>query len=299
MRSWHIRSCIRLATLVLGVLVQVSAGAAQPAASSKSTLWSVQGRTNKVYLVGSMHLLRPSDKLPASIDKAYKDAEALLMEIDMDNLDPMANQKVATELGILPDNKSLESEVGADTYAKVAAYARQVDMDMGTLNHFRPWLAAMTLTQMTLMKNGFESSAGVEMRLTARAATDKKQISGLETLEEQLTILAKLPAAQQREFLLYSVEDGARISKEIEKLVGAWRKGDVKTLSALLSEGYARYPDLYRPLTVERNRKWLGRIEDLLDDKDDYLVVVGALHLVGSDSVVELLQKKGYKVQQQ
>jgi len=293
------RSCIRLATLILGALVQFSAGAAQPAANGKSTLWSIKGRENTVYLLGSLHLLRSSDTLPASIDKAYRDAESLLMEIDMDNLDPMASQKIAMELGILPDTKSLEAELDAATYTKVAAYAREVGLEERTLNRFRPWLAAMTLTQMNLMKIGFEASSGVEMRLTARAAADKKEIRGLETLDEQLGMLAKLPAAQQREFLLYSVEDSARVRKDLEKMVSAWRKGDVKALSALLSEGYARYPDLYRPLTVERNRKWLSRIEDLLDDKDDYLVVVGALHLVGTDSVVELLQKKGYKVLQQ
>jgi hypothetical protein len=37
----------------------------------------------------------------------------------------------------------------------------------------------------------------------------------------------------------------------------------------------------------------------LLDDRDDYLVVVGALHLVGRDSVVELLRKRGYEVVQE
>jgi hypothetical protein len=41
------------------------------------------------------------------------------------------------------------------------------------------------------------------------------------------------------------------------------------------------------------------QLADLLDDRDDYLVVVGALHLVGPDSVVELLAKRGYAVVQQ
>ena len=41
-------------------------------------LWSLQGKTNKVYLLGSMHLLKESEKLPAAIDSAYADADALI-----------------------------------------------------------------------------------------------------------------------------------------------------------------------------------------------------------------------------
>jgi uncharacterized protein YbaP (TraB family) len=293
------KSCIRLVTLVLGSLLHCAAGAAEPAASSKNTLWSIKGRDNTVYLLGSMHMLRATDTLPGAIDKAYKEAESLLMEIDMDDLDPMATQKTTLELGLLPEAKSLQAELDPATYAKVAAYAREVGLDERLLNRFRPWLAAMTLTQLNLAKIGFDPNSGVEMRLTARATADGKEIRGLETLDEQLGLLAGLPEAQQREFLLYTVEDSARVRQEIDKLVNAWRKGDLKALSALLSEGFTRHPELYRPLTTERNRKWIGRIEGLLDDKEDYLVVVGALHLVGRDSVVELLEKKGHKVLQQ
>jgi uncharacterized protein len=288
-----------LATLLLAVGLHCMAGAATPAPTAKNTLWSIQGRDNKVYLLGSMHMLRSSDVLPAAIDAAYADAESLLMEIDMDNLDPMASQKIVMQLGMLPEQQSLENVLDAASYAKVVAYAREVGLDPRLLNRFRPWFAAMTLTQMNLTKNGFDLNSGVEMRLTARATADGKEIQGLETLDEQLGILAALPPQQQREFLLYSVEDSARVREEVDKLVSAWRKGDLKSLSALLSEGFDKYPQLYKPLTVERNRRWIGRIEDLLDDKEDYLVVVGALHLVGEDSVVELLQKKGYKVLQQ
>lgn len=289
----------RLAALFLGAAVHCAASAATPASTTKNTLWSLKGRTNKVYLLGSMHMLRPTDALPPAIDAAYSDAESLLMELDMDDLDPTTSQRTALTLGMLPEDKSLQAELDPATYSKVAAYAREVGLDERVLNRFQPWFAAMTLTQLNLLKIGFESSSGVETRLTARATADGKQIRGLETLDEQLGLLAGLPAAQQREFLLYSVEDSARAKLEIDQMVKAWRKGDVDALAALLTEGFDKYPQLYRPLTVDRNRKWISRIEDLLDDEDDYLVVVGALHLVGRDSVIELLQKNGHKVQQQ
>jgi len=268
------------------------------AAEEHHTLWSLHGKSNTVYLLGSVHFLKPSERLPPAVDQAYRDAEKLVMEIDMDDLDPLAMQQTTMELGLLPQDRTLESELGTTAYARVSEQARQIGIDPALLSRFRPWLAAMTLVQLQLMKQGLDPNAGVEQQLAARAGADGKEIIGLETLQQQLGMLAGLSSEQQREFLMYSVEDTERASQELDQLIGAWRQGDTRTLEQLLAEGFEKYPDLYRPLTVERNRKWIPSIEDLLDDTDDYLVVVGTLHLVGKDSVIELLERKGYKVTQ-
>jgi hypothetical protein len=83
-----------------------------------------------------------------------------------------------------------------------------------------------------------------------------------------------------------------------QQLLDAWRRGDTATLARTLSEEFAEFPQLYRPLTEDRNRAWVDQLTPLLDDRDDYLVVVGALHLVGRNSVVDLLRKRGYRVTQ-
>jgi uncharacterized protein len=261
-------------------------------------LWSLQGKTNKVYLLGSVHLLKESETLPAALDSAYADAERLVMEIDMDDLDPGEMQQAVTDLAMLPADQTLQQQLGAPTYERFATQARALGLEPAMLDRFRPWFAAITLVQVQLMKMGLDPQSGVERRLTARAASDGKPIQGLETAREQLTIMARLPEKQQREFLLYSVEDAQRMASEVDKLVAAWRRGDATAMAKLLQEGFDEYPDLYRPLTVDRNRKWIPQIERLLDQRDDYLVVVGALHLVGTDSVIDLLERKGYKVKQ-
>lgn len=288
---------------VLLVCSLLSPAASCPAASlaassAHHTLWSLKGKTNTVYLLGSVHFLKPSERLPGAMDDAYQDAEKLVMEIDMDDLDPLAMQQLTLELGLLPENRTLESELGAADWQKISAQAREIGVDPALLNRFQPWLAAMTLVQLQLMKLGLDPNSGVEQQLTARANGDGKEITGLETLQQQLGMLAGLSPRQQREFLLYSVEDTQRASQEIDTLISAWRTGDTQSLARLLAEEFDKYPDLYRPLTVDRNRKWIANIEDLLDDRDDYLVVVGTLHLVGKDSVIELLERNGHKVTQ-
>jgi uncharacterized protein len=277
-------------------LLLLSAGTA--AAGEHHILWSMPGKTNTVYLLGSFHFLKTSETLPAAIDSAYADAEKLVMEIDMDDLDPLQMQQVTMELAMQPQGQSLQKQLGPQTYERFAAKARELSIDPALLDGFRPWFAALTVVQLQLMKLGFDPSSGVESRLTRRAASDGKPIQGLETVREQLEIMAGLPEKQQREFLLYSVDDAQRMGSEIDDLLVAWRRGDAAAMAKLLAEGYDEYPDLYRPLTVERNRKWIPQIERLLDDRDDYLIVVGALHLVGADSVIDLLERKGHKVKQ-
>jgi uncharacterized protein len=274
------------------------AGASAADSSQRHSLWSVTGKSNTVYLLGSVHFLSQSEQLPAVVDEAYGEAETLIMEIDMDDLDREEMQRATFDLGMLPPDQSLEKHLGAKTYAQVAEKAQALGIDPAALQRLRPWLAALTLVQFHLIKMGLDPSAGVEQRLTERATRDSKPIQGLETLREQLGIMASLPDDQQREFLMYSVEDTERATREIETLLAAWRKGDSRALADLLAEGFAEYPGLYRPLTVDRNRKWLTQIEPLLDDEDDYLIVVGTLHLVGKDSVLELLERKGHKVRQ-
>jgi uncharacterized protein YbaP (TraB family) len=278
-------------------LLSWSAGA-HAADEQHHILWSLQGKANKVYLLGSVHLLKESEQLPAAVDAAYTDAEKLVMEIDMDDLDPAQMQQDVMDLAALPEGQTLQQQLGPQVYERFATQSRALGFEPTMLDNFRPWFAAITLVQMQLMKMGFDPESGVERRLTARAAADRKSIQGLETPREQLEIMARLPEKQQREFLLYSVEDAERMASEVDKLISAWRRGAPAEMAKLLQEGFDEYPDLYRPLTVDRNRKWIAQIEQLLDGRDDYLVVVGALHLVGTDSVIDLLERKGYQVKQ-
>jgi uncharacterized protein len=282
---------------VCAALLMWSAGA-YAAEQQHHILWSLQGKTNKVYLLGSVHLLKESETLPAAVDAAYADAEKLVMEIDMDDLDPLQMQQAVTDLAMLPPDQTLQQQLGAQVYEQFTQKARAIGVEPAMVDRFRPWFAAITLVQLQLMKMGLDPESGVERRLTNRATSDHKPIEGLETAREQLEIMARLPEKQQREFLLYSVEDAERMASEVDKLVVAWRRGDATEMAKLLQEGFDEYPDLYRPLTVERNRKWIPQIERLLDAREDYLVVVGALHLVGTDSVIDLLERKGYKVKQ-
>jgi len=264
---------------------------------ARHALWSVKGRRNTLYLLGSIHFLPPDEPLPAVMDAAYARAGRLVMEIDMDDLDAQDTQRILRELGLLPPGQSLAQRLEPQAYAAIGAAARELGLNPALLNPLRPWMAAMVLIQQHFTRMGLDSAAGIEQRLALRARHDHKPIEGLETLHQQLSYLANLPEPLQIEFLMYSVEDFERVDRDLDELLSAWRQGDIRTLERLLAEGFEAYPDLYRPLTIERNHRWLASIEALLEDDEDCLLVVGALHLVGPDSIVALLRSRGHSVQ--
>ena len=290
----------RLAALLLAVAALCAGPAAD--ASERNVLWTVRGEHNTVHLLGSIHVLRPGDvDLPRAALEAYADAEQLVMEIDLDDpavADPTALLGTMQRTALLPEGESLRSVMG-DDYAAIAGRVRESGLDLAVFDRFAPWFVATMLLQLELAQRGFQPELGIEQQLVDRAVRDGKPIEGLETAEQQFAVLAGLPLPEQKRFLLMTLGETDRLDEEIEDLLAAWRSGDADALEDMLSAAFEEFPELYRPLTEDRNRAWVERLEELLEDRDDYLVVVGALHLVGRHSVVDLLRQRGHTVTQQ
>ncbi len=263
------------------------------------TLWRAQGINNSVYLLGSIHLLRADDHpLPTVIDAAYKDAEVLIMELDMDDIDAALTQQLFNQSGVLRDGTTLRDLMGEESYLRAAAAAELSDIPIDLLSQSKPWLAAITVEMMALYRIGFNPALGVEMHLTSRAVADGKPIEGLEAIEEQLAFLDGLSLQAQRDLLIQTLEDSADMGESIEEMIRAWRYGDIDFLESGLLESFAEHEELNEELVTKRNRRWVSQIAELLDDRDDYLVIVGALHLVGETGVPKLLAQEGIKILQ-
>ena len=263
------------------------------------TLWRAQGVSNSVYLLGSIHLLRAEDHpLPSVIDVAYEDAEVLVMELDMDDLDAAATQRLFNENGVLRDGTTLRDLMGEEMYRRAAIAAEASDIPIDLLAKSEPWLAAITVEMMALYRIGFDPKMGVELHMTSLAIQDGKPIEGLEAIEEQLAFLDGLSLQAQRDMLLQTLEDSAGMAESIDDMIHAWRYGDIEFLESQLLDSLAEHEELNDALVTNRNLRWVSQIDELLDDRDDYLVIVGALHLVGKAGVPNLLAQRGVKIHQ-
>ena len=285
-----------LCTLVLCALAGTAAAGNE---GHPVTLWRIAGATNSVYLLGSIHLLREQDHpLPGVIDKAYDDADVIVMEIDMDDVDPVYTQAAFNRAGVLQDGTTLQDLMGEEAFTAASEAAAAIDIPLDMLAKSEPWLAAITVELMLLYRIGFDPALGVEMTMTQRAAADGKPIEGLETIDEQLAFLDGLPIDAQREMLLQVLSEGAAMSESIGELIEAWHHGDTATLEDALLSSAVGLDELNEVLVNSRNRRWAETISTWLDDEQDYLIVVGALHLVGEQGVPALLEKRGFGIHQ-
>lgn len=287
-----IRACVLAAALLGGGLTASTV----KADGDSPPLWQLRGRNNSVYLLGSVHVLRvDTQPLPASILRAYQDADILYMEIDVDDLDPTEVQQFTLSNGVLPPDQTLANVLGEERYTQAKSEAEKLGLDLDLLAQLEPWVVAISAVQAQVLRLGLDPNAGVEQRLARDALRDQKEIRGLETVTDQLRVFDDLPLDRQRDFLLMSLEEANELPTALDDMIGAWSRGDVERLATVMSEEFEEFPELYEPLVVARNRNWTHQIIELLDDDSDYLVVVGALHLAGADSVIQMLSDQGHR----
>jgi uncharacterized protein YbaP (TraB family) len=269
------------------------------AAGHPISMWLIEGERNRVYVLGSVHLLRKSDHpLPQAIHAAYEDAEGLVMELDMDDIDPLAVLAETNRLGLVQDERTLRDLLGTEDWDRAAAIAERMQLPLDLLMKTEPWFAAITVEQLVLLRHGFDPAYGVEMHLAEKAGADQKPITGLETVSEQLSILDGLPLNAQRDLLLQTLSDSESVQADMDQLINAWRRGDSKFLEQHMLADIQQHAELYEAIVARRNRSWVKQIVALLQDESDYLVIVGALHLIGEDGIPRLLDRQGIDTRQ-
>jgi uncharacterized protein len=263
------------------------------------SLWELHGKHNIVYVLGSIHTLRASDyPLAPVIMDAYRDSKSLVMEIDLNEIESPDVQTEMLQSAALPEGKTLEQIVGPARYAHAQDLVRDVGLDLSLFSGFAPWFVAEAISQMQLAQLGFDPQSGVEMFFMERARGDGKSVAGLETAHEQMAIFEAMPMEAQAEYMMSSLEQAHDLPKEVNDMVQAWRRGDTGWFQAEIKTDLSKDPALYQSLVATRNRKWIAKIEAMLDDDKNYLVIVGTAHLVGKDSVIELLKKDGFRAAQ-
>lgn len=262
-------------------------------------LWEIQGISNRIHLLGSIHFLRPQDfPLPEAITKALIDADVIIMELDLTTLNPITVQAIMLDKAIDPNGRGLDDFLDRRSYRRAQRLAAAVDIDLSTMRQYEPWYAALQITQLRLMQLGFDGSFGVESQILIQAIQHGKELGGLETLEAQLDSMDSLPMDAQQEFLMVTLEEAAAAGEMLDEIIDAWKSGDTAVLEENFLSDLSANAQLYDQLIVQRNRNWTKSIVSFTEDSRNYLIVVGALHLVGDDSVLKMLNDAGFSTRQ-
>jgi uncharacterized protein YbaP (TraB family) len=134
-----------------------------------------------------------------------------------------------------------------------------------------------------------------EMELYEMANSTSKNVSGLETMEYQMSLFDSIPYETQAEMLVESIKNGEDASDQMEMLVQQYLNQDIAALSNLISEESAEGGNFEELLLVKRNKNWIPQISAKSAVQSTFYAV-GAGHLGGEFGVIKLLRNEGYKV---
>jgi uncharacterized protein YbaP (TraB family) len=306
-----VRSAAAFALWAAILVLSVAPGIARETAKPQPALWKVDGPNGDIYLFGSIHLLpkgfawrRPE------LDAALLQAQQLVFELDLDAAqDPKAKTLLIAKHGFLKPGESLRTMLAPEHVERLDAVVKSLGIEPATIDRMRPWLAAVTLNSYAIIKQNskpgtaadaavaMKHAAGVDAQLWTWAKAVGKERHMLETAEDQIRVFADLSREQELEYLIVTLQDVKRTHETLGSMIEAWTSGDTTRLDRAFNASMDGFPALRKAVLRDRHERWLPQIERMMSGGGTHVIVVGAAHLVGEDSVIAMLRAKGVTVE--
>jgi uncharacterized protein YbaP (TraB family) len=268
----------------------------------KLFLWRAQAEYgHPTYLFGSLHYATQACyPLQGEIEATYMGATAVAVEVDLTKPEVA---EVAEWLGRYRRGGHLEREVPQPLLSDLEQFAKRHGWDWKSVSANRPWVVASMISAADFQTMGYQRELGTDLYFSRAAQRDRKRIVELESVRQQYDLFNRLPLETQL-FLLQDSMDAVKSgdnSMTLHQMIDAWRVGDAETFAALVEASLANAADpvdLAGKIYGQRNRRMAERIDALVQTGERLFVVVGAAHLAGPDSLLEVLRAKGFRVEQ-
>ena len=271
---------------------------AAKAPTAKPALWKLSDNDTTIYLFGTINLLpKGTEWRTPAFNQAASSASDLVVETVIDEANPASAAAEMMKMAVSPNLPPLLDRVPADKRAALAATAAKTGVPMAVFDKLETWAGAFIMLGVSMKELGLDPGSGVESALKSEFTTAKKPIGQLETNAEQFGFFDTLPEAAQRKFLESVLDDPAKGRAQFAEMLAVWTRGDVKAMGDTFNRELADSPDLRENLLRKRNANWNIWLQRRLAQPGTTMVAVGAGHLSGSDSVIAMLEKSGYKVQ--
>lgn len=259
---------------------------ASPAAITSPFLWSVQGpkATGESYLLGTVHIGVSAKEMPRQVWEALRRSKTIVSEADISQAKGANLQKYTYYTPPQTLTKALGKE-------KAQTIATALGSTLEAVQNMRPWFASSLL----VLKLEANTSAMLDKELQSAAKSMNKQSLYLETLEEQLQMLSGLDDKMMSESLYAIASDMAKARADYALMTKYYRAGDTKSLQSFMQKEMAKIAGMETVLLQKRNANWIPKLASQFA-KGPTFVAVGAAHLLGPGSVIDLLRDQGYKI---
>lgn len=259
---------------------------------ANALLWEISGNglQQPSYLFGTIHMICKEDFTISELAKqTFNTSKQVYLELDMD--DPQL-QSVMMGLMQLPGKESLKNKLGESNFNKLDSFLKkEMNMNLAVFDGFKPMLVMSLLAQRLLSCTAMES---YEMNFVKMASEQKKELLGLERVEDQVGVFDAIPDSLEIRSIMNMVNDFESQKKEFSRMSSLYKAQDLESLYQLMAQS----PEMMGSqelLLDRRNRNWIPIMESAMK-KSSTFFGVGAGHLGGSQGVLELLRKQGYKV---
>ena len=251
------------------------------------------------YLFGTVHSDDPAlVPIAAGVLSKIKQADGAGFEFVEGAEDAVVSQKMMfLDMGGNPGG--LPELLGTERFEKLAGLVQQMAGLPGSVTaRLKPWAAAILLQYPQNVGDGVI----LDKRLQNLAVQTKTPIYGLESLEEQLALFDNLPQDKQLTMLVSTIDDYAAIEVMNRRLLNAYKKEDLHEVEQLGNDSIESIEDpaLRNFMTVnlltDRNHRMFTRLLPKLQ-KSSQVIAIGALHLVGEEGLLALLEQEGYFVE--
>lgn len=272
------------------------------AAEPRALCWQIRSGKSEIILLGSLHV-GSADFYPlaAPIEAAFKRAQILGVEANI--ADPQSSL-IAMQLGLYTGQDRLDDHISAPLLARLGKVLPRYGMSLDLLRNLRPFMLLSTLTMAEAMRLGYDPQAGVDMYFLQKAQARNMKIVELESIQAQMELMNGFTDKESEAMLTQTVDGIERDSmgKEFRDMVSAWRAGDVPRFVQAVNASFAgdrtTQDMMMKKLNVARNGAMADKIETYLRSGQTHFIVVGALHLVGEQGIIERLRKKNYQIVQ-
>tara|TARA_Y100000296_G_scaffold1628_1_gene1696 strand:- start:272 stop:1162 length:891 start_codon:yes stop_codon:yes gene_type:complete len=287
------------AAFVVGLAFSPVSVVASDTSNVTTSVWKVSNGEDMVYVGGTIHILPISEfPLPDVFRTSYEKSDTVVFEAELPDPSNLAVQQKIMAAVAYKKGESLKDELSEETYGALNTYLSAFGATADQVASFKPGMVASMLVAMEAQRSQLAGD-GVDAYFAQLAKRDGKTMEYLETLDFQIQMMANIGDGEEDRFISETLTTLPELKELLIHTIKAWRTGDTEEINTHVVKKFKREsPASFDEVFTQRNASWVPQIEAMFGDKDQEFVLVGAGHLVGEGNVLELLEDKGYKVDQ-
>lgn len=245
-------------------------------------LWQV-GKSS-LHILGGIHLLPEAPVFTAAEAEVMARVELFAFESDFAlGLDPIS--------GCYRGTRRMSDDIPEPLLLDATRLWSELQPDQSDMLIMRPWWAALQIMKRLLRREGLNPSYGIDRVTMDIAKRSRRDLVFLVPVRAGIEPFACAPAHEQLECLaraVYSFDEGIA---DVLSMVQAWRSRDPAALIPMREKFLRQMPRTYSALLGGRNRKWMPKLVGISKGRKPALAIVGVMHMLGADGLVELLRE--------